>query len=189
MIVRSAASLSRPGTEAPASLLRPFAERAPQPAPQGAPPGRTPASLAVSDPPRGKILLVGQQAVIALDLQRILRDAGFRLVGPATTPEQLERLTDRISVDCAIVDLQADRETALAAIEALESAGVPCVCLADQGSSLPDTASASLVRKPYSRDGLLAAIERAMVEERGRQHFQYPVPPPVRHWPRVFPQL
>ena len=35
-----------------------------------------------AEPPRGRILVVEDQAVVALDLQRTLRAAGYRVVGP-----------------------------------------------------------------------------------------------------------
>ena len=41
--------------------------------------------LGASEPPRGRILVVEDQAVVALDLQRSLREAGYRVVGPATS--------------------------------------------------------------------------------------------------------
>jgi hypothetical protein len=49
-------------------------------------PPRTPAfELAADALPRARVLVVEREALVALDLQRTLREAGFRASGPAAT--------------------------------------------------------------------------------------------------------
>ncbi len=81
--------------------------------------------LKASDWPNGRILIVGPQAVIALDLQRILRDAGYRVVGPVATAAEARRLIDRGPIDGSIVDLDLDPKAAPAILELLDEPGLP----------------------------------------------------------------
>lgn len=175
MTVGSAAFLTGP---APAAL-QPFS-----PVPQ------TPMPLA-HDWPTGRILIAGPQAVIALDLQRILRDAGYRVVGPVATAAEARRLIDRFPVDGAIVDLDLDPAAAAAILGLLDDAGIPAVCLADPAQErLPDRhRDRPLLHKPCTGAGLLAALRRALAKAKEEGGFLYPLSPPPMPWPRVFPQL
>jgi len=179
MTVGSAAFLTGP---APAAL-QPFS-----------PVPRTPVPLA-HDWPTGRILIAGPQAVVALDLQRILRDAGYRVVGPAATAAEARRLVDRAPVDGAIVDLDLDPAATAAILGLLDDAGIPAVCLSGAAlERLPDRhRDRPLVEKPYTGAGLLAALRQALSkakeEDQEEGGIVYPLSPPPMPWPRVFPQL
>ncbi len=73
----------------------------------------SPPSLATLDLPQGRVLLVVGEAVVALDLQRLLHDAGYRVVGPAITVAEIQRMIQRGDLDCAILDLEIDRRAPL----------------------------------------------------------------------------
>lgn len=182
MTVGSAAFLTGP---APAALQpfspRPFFPRRAPPVPH------------VHDWPNGRILIVGPQAVIALDLQRILRDAGYRVVGPVATAAEARRLIDRGPIDGAIVDLDLDPSAAPAILDLLDDAGIPVVFLSGRALGvLPEgRRDRPLVHKPYTGAGLLAALRHALekAEDESEGNFLYPISPPPMPWPRVFPQL
>lgn len=177
MTVGSAAFLTGP---APAAL-HPFSPRYAPPIP------------AAHDWPTGRILVVGPQAVVALDLQRILRDAGYRVVGPVATAAEARRLVDRGPIDGAIVDLDLEPSAAPAILELLDDAGIPAVFLSGAAlEALPDRhRDRPLVPKPYTGAGLLTALRQALAkaEDEGDGGFLYPISPPPMPWPRVFPQL
>jgi hypothetical protein len=186
----SAAFLTGP---APAALL-PFSRSLPPAAVPGtASPRRAPPVPLAHDWPNGRILIVGPQAVVAFDLQRILRDAGYRVVGPVATAAEARRLIDRGPVDGAIVDLDLEPQAAPAILGLLDDAGIPAVLLSGAArEALPDRhRDRPLVEKPYTAAGLLAALRQALApatdEEEGG--FLYPLSPPPMPWPRVFPQL
>ena len=90
---------------------------APQPMPVGV--RFSPPSLATLDLPQGRVLVVVDDAVMALDLQRLLHDAGYRVIGPATTVAEIQRMIERGDIDCAILDLDVDRRGDLLARHAL----------------------------------------------------------------------
>ena len=55
----------------------------------------SPPSLATLDLPQGKVLMVVEDAIMALDLQRLLNEAGYRVVGPATTVGEIQSMIQR----------------------------------------------------------------------------------------------
>ncbi len=179
MTLGSAAFL--PGS-APAALLPSFGFF---------PPGRSPVGLAANDLPRGRILVVERQAVVALDLQRILREAGYRVVGPASTAGEVRRLVDRGAIDGAIVDLDLAPAAATAIADLLERAGIPAVLLSGAAlEALPDRhRDRPLVHKPYTGAGLVTALRQALEKAGADGDIEYPISPPPISWPRVFPQL
>jgi CheY-like chemotaxis protein len=151
------------------------------------PPRQTASGVSADDLPRGKILVIEDEAMVALDLQRTLRDAGYRVVGPAATLEDIQRLIDRGSIDCAVVDLDVDRRTPLPVADLLAFAEVPFVFLttAVRGAPPQRHARRPVVTKPFKRSELLSAIERAMK----RQSMPAANDNPGAAWPRVLPPL
>lgn len=151
-----------------------------------------PPALATADLPHGKVLVVVDDAVTALDLQRLLRDAGFRVVGPASTVTDIQRLIQRGDIDCAILDLDVDRKAPLPIADLLAFADVPFVYLTT-GALAPVPARHShrpVVEKPFSADRLLAAVDKAMARaRRSAEGGHGPADGSVVPWPRVFPPL
>ena len=149
---------------------------------------RLPRIALADDPPRGRILVAADQPSLVLDLQRLLRDAGYRAVGPAGSAEEAARLATRRPVDAAIVDLAM--RSAASVAERLTDEGVAVIWLTD-GSAPPQPHDrAAMVRKPVTGATLIQALERSFSTGRGAttDNF-YPVPPPLPLWPRVFPPL
>jgi len=195
MPIGSAASL--PGS-LPQAPLHPFPmARRSRPSPlvawssgAAAPPRLLPLQKAADDPPRGRILVVENDAAAALGLQGLLQDAGYRVVGPAGCAEEAVRLIERghgqpitcamLSADVADVGPLADR---------LEALSIPYIWVSEAANAiLPAVhAYAPLLRKPFGRGELLEALDEATRQGAGRRCYAIPPPQPV--WPRVFPQL
>lgn len=133
----------------------------------GLPPAWAPAALAAADLPQGKVLVVADEANMALELQQLLRDAGFRVVGPAAILPDIQRLIER-SLDCAVVDFDAERRLPLPASDLLALAEVPFVMLTSAaGRDIPQRHShRPVVGKPVDRTELLAAVAQAMGRRR-----------------------
>jgi len=188
MFVGSAASLrhDQRGTLPPNlhSLRRPLAE----PATEGASPRWPAKALAAAEPPRGRILLVGNQAVAALDLQRLLREAGYRTIGPAASVAEVRALMARGAIDGAVLDLDGLGDSAPAIADLLAASAVPFVFLASGRDIVPaGHAGRPIVDKPYVASEVLAALEKAMAA--GEPDIVYPVASGPVSWPRVMPQL
>ena len=177
-----------PQSGLPQSGLPPFG--LPQPAPLGA--RFSPPSLAALDLPQGKVLVVADDAVMALDLQRMLHEAGWRVVGPAATVAEVQRMIGRGDIDCAVLDLDVDRRAPLPIADLLAFADVPFVWLTTgmPGAVPPRHRNRPVVEKPFTRNDLLAAVEKAMAGRREIANDNRWAPAgSVVPWARVYPQL
>lgn len=185
----SAASQAGYQPGVPLSLFHPAPQPA-RPAPMAwrLPPGRAPSPVAAMNPPRTRVLLVADRALIALDLQRALREAGYRIVGPASSVEQARRLVTRFAIDCAIVDLDGLDAEASAAADLLQQSGIPFVVLTGRLDPPELLAGRPRLHKPFEKDDVAAAIERAIARHADDDDgIQYPLAPPTFTWPRVLP--
>lgn len=192
MTIGSPASLPGRGQEAPFPTSRFSRRQGRVPALRrmqaaSAPRQHLPRVALADDPPRGRILVAAEQPSLLLEVQRILRDAGYRAVGPAASAEETARLAARRPIDAAIVDLAL--RNAAAVTERLRTEGIPFVCLAD-GDARPPRDDDASVSKPVSSADLIQTLERALSsgQKVPAEEF-YPVPPPQPVWPRVFPSL
>jgi DNA-binding NtrC family response regulator len=137
----------------------------PQPMPLGL--RFSPPSLATLGLPQARILLVVDDVVTALDLQRLLHEAGYRVVGPATTVSEIQRMIQRGDIDCAILDLEVDRRAPLPIADLLAFAEVPFVYLSTGVPGAPSRHRLRpVVEKPFTRDSLIGAVEKAMAKPR-----------------------
>ena len=172
------------------SNRRPALVPAPAPMPEGT--RFSPPSLATLDLPHGKVLVVVDDAIMALDLQRLLHEAGYRVVGPATTVAEIQRLIERGDIDCAILDLDIDRRAPLPIADLLAFADVPFVYLTTGvlGPVPPRHKHRPVVEKPFTRDSLLAAIEKALAKPREvANDNRWPASATVVPWARVYPPI
>ena len=162
---------------------------APQPMAQGK--RFSPPSLATLDLPRGKVLLVVDDAIVALDLQRLLHEAGYRVIGLATTVIEVQPMLERGDIDCAILDLDVDRRAPLPIADLLAFADVPFVYLTT-GVLGPVPAwhwHRPVVEKPFTREALLGAVEKATAKS-GEVAKDTPwLGGLVVPWTRVYPPL
>ncbi len=128
-----------------------------QPAP-AAPLARPRVSLAGK-----RLLLVEDQLVIAIDVERMLAEQGAAAVDTAATAGEALQLLRRNPPDLAVLDVNLGTGTSMPVAEALAERGVPFVFATGYGDSvmIPEMfKSVPVVRKPYSEDGLVAALSR-----------------------------
>jgi CheY-like chemotaxis protein len=117
-----------------------------------------------------RILVVEDEFLIALDIQRILEGEGVKTVVTASRVAQaLDLVLSGGPFDAAVLDLRLDRETSTPVAERLHEARIPFVFLTG-GQATDDIIqrfkSAPVVGKPFDSDALLAALAKAMAAER-----------------------
>lgn len=152
----------------------------------------SPPSLAPLDLPKGKVLVVVEDAIVALDLQRLLRDAGWRVIGPAATVAEIQRMIQRGGIDCAVLDLDIDRRAPLPIADLLVFADVPFVYLTTDvlGPVPARHRQQPVVEKPFTRETLLAAVEKAMTRRRQiADDKRWAAGITVVPWERVYPPI
>ena len=195
MTTGSAASLAGTLPKAPLSPF-PMARRdngvAILPYGQGnhdAPPRIGSLQKAAGEPPRGHVLVAAGEAETALELQRLLAQSGYRVVGPAASSEETNRLIGRAPQPLSCGLLEIDLVDSASIADRLSARGVPIVWLASAANTvLPsEHAAAPIVYRPFSRDDLREAVETSIRNHACRS--VYVTPPPQAAWPRIFPQL
>jgi CheY-like chemotaxis protein len=163
---------------------------APQPMAEGL--RFSPPSLATLERPQGKVLVVVDDALVALDLQRLLHEAGYRVVGPATTVAEIQRMIGRGDIDCAILDLDIDRRAPLPIADLLTFADIPFVYLTTgyPGAVPWRHRRRPVVEKPVTREALIAAVEKAIARPREvASNGRWPASGSVVPGTRVYPPL
>lgn len=112
------------------------------------------------------ILVVEEEFLIALDIQRILEGAGAGSILFARSSLEASKLRDRWpDVGLAIVEIHPDHGPFMDVVRALKSAGVPMIlCSADGhlGRGHPDFPDIPVVTKPMAEHHLMYAIGRAI---------------------------
>jgi CheY-like chemotaxis protein len=109
-----------------------------------------------------RILVVEDEALVALDLQQLLGQCGAEVIGPAASVSQALEAINENHIDCALLDLKLGDETADAVAAALEQRAIPTVFVTGYGDgNLPPGLEARpVVEKPYAEEQLLRLIGR-----------------------------
>jgi len=112
------------------------------------------------------ILVVEDEALVALELQLSLTEAGFAVLGPAPTVAAALALLAKHRPDAAVLDASLRGERVTPVAEALARLGVPFVLASAYGASEfaadPALAGARNLGKPTHPAALLRAL-REMV--------------------------
>lgn len=107
-----------------------------------------------------RILLVEDDALIALDAQEVLAGAGYEVLGPATSLEAGMALTGE-RLDGAVLDVNLGGPFVWPIAEALRARAVPFLLLTGFGSALdvpPSIADAPRLAKPVDQAVLLKTL-------------------------------
>ena len=107
-----------------------------------------------------RILVVEDEAMLAIDLQEALRDCGATVVGPAGTPDEALAFIEDGKVDCALLDIKLGDEDVSAVAATLERLAVPIIFVtAYSDARIPrGLETRPLLRKPYEQRALLNLI-------------------------------
>ncbi|WP_439611762.1 hypothetical protein [Reyranella sp.] len=138
----------------------------------------------IDQPPRGRVLIVEDEIPVALDLQKALRDAGYRIVGPAGSQSEVERLVRRGLLDAAVIDADSRAAMPFAVADWLAAEEVPFALIVGEGTEPPrEHALRPQLTRPVSPRALVDTVEQ-MIEGNPAA-----MPVSAPRWPRLFPQL
>jgi CheY-like chemotaxis protein len=113
-----------------------------------------------------RILVVEDEALIMLDLQQTLEDAGVREVVTAATTEDAMAAIKAHSFDAAVLDLHLGRSGWTYDIaHALQTMNVPFVFSSGTAEVADGFHQVPLVTKPYSEEQMIAALLQVTVED------------------------
>lgn len=131
-------------------------------------------------PPRAldglRVLIVEDQALIAMDLEASLAQRGLIVADVCMSSAQAFKALENVKFDAAILDLHLDGETSLALAKVMEKRAIPFIFATGQGEGPSDhaddpklltrLAGKALTLKPYDIERVLAAL-RAVLAAKG----------------------
>jgi DNA-binding response OmpR family regulator len=104
-----------------------------------------------------RVLVVEDEAIIALDLKSILQAAGATVVGPARTLSAAEELAASGDLAAAILDVQLGDATVFPVVRLLRNRGIPF--LFHTGRAEPRF-GAEVIVKPATSAHIVAGVAR-----------------------------
>lgn len=107
-----------------------------------------------------RVLVVEDEAVVAMELARVLTAAGAKVIGPAGTIEEAMDLLDGHSIDRALLDVNLGGRLITPVAKALNHRQIPFVYLT--GYQEPDVDDGPILRKPVAASALLGALARGV---------------------------
>ena len=108
-----------------------------------------------------RVLVVEDEALVALQLEDMLSELGCRVVGPASRIGQGLDLLSTETVDAAVLDLNVAGELVYPVAKSLADQGLPFIFVTGYGASgvAPDYRDRQILQKPI----LLGQLRKAML--------------------------
>ncbi|MBB5744518.1 response regulator [Brevundimonas variabilis] len=110
------------------------------------------------------VLIVEDEALLVMDLEAMIEDAGHAVVGEAASLSEFEALSQTLCPDVAFVDLQlAENSSGLDVCTRLKARwpDTAVVFVTANPRMIPDDflGAHGVIAKPFSRSGLMAAMQ------------------------------
>jgi PAS domain S-box-containing protein len=115
-------------------------------------------------PGRRRILVLEDEAIVAIEIAQVLVEAGFEVVGPARAASQALQLVNEIGCDAAVLDVNLGSETSEKVALRLIERDTPFITLSGYSKEqhpLPFSGARSLA-KPLQPKFLIAELEACM---------------------------
>lgn len=111
-----------------------------------------------------RVLLVEDEAMVAMMIEDMLCDLGCQVVGPAARVASALALVDAETVDIAVLDVNLGGERVFPVADALTARGVPYVFSTGYGRAGLDGGHGDrpVLQKPYSAAKLASALTQAL---------------------------
>lgn len=107
-----------------------------------------------------RILVVEDEALVALGLVHLLDQRGAKVIGPAMSVSQALEVINQSQIDCVLLDLKLGDETADPVAAVLKQRAIPTVFVTacDNGHLPAGFEKYPIIEKPYAEDQLLELI-------------------------------
>lgn len=115
-----------------------------------------------------KILIVEDDALIAMELSERLEEMGYQVLGPAMTLAEAEAAAAAERPDAALLDANLAGQSSVPAGAALAARGVPvafCTGYDEVKNLPPELKSAPVLTKPVSDEKLAATLKQMLPRE------------------------
>ncbi|MDP2332410.1 MAG: response regulator [Reyranella sp.] len=109
------------------------------------------------------VLIVEDDVFLALDLERVLDDAGCSVIGPAPSVERALARIDDTRLDAALLDVNLGHELVFPVADRLCAEDVPFIFVTGDPSKVPERHwTRPIVTKPFLEPALLEALAAVM---------------------------
>jgi two-component system, response regulator PdtaR len=138
----------------------------------------------VQPPPRPRLVIAEDQALIRLDLERLLDEAGFDVCGSARDGQEAVELVLELRPDIVVLDVKMPRLDGVEAARRILAEGfVPIVMLTAYGygeliSRAVDAGVVGFVVKPFKESALVEGLREALQQVPDPASLSYLVRPP-----------
>lgn len=121
-----------------------------------------------NEPSPRRILVIEDEALVAMLVEDALLDGGFEVIGPARTVAQALEMLAAEKPSAAVLDLNLAGESSVAVADALAARGVPFVVATGYGAAgLPQGhRDAPVLPKPYDPMDLTTVLEQLCAQGR-----------------------
>ena len=113
-----------------------------------------------------RVLVVEDEAIIAIDMTAALEDAGFSVIGPVGSVYEAMKLLDEHPCDCAVLDVNLAGETSAPVAGRLNAQGIPFVTVSGNTpeSNGEEFSQAPFLTKPIITRKLLLKLSMVLAE-------------------------
>ncbi|HVV61028.1 MAG TPA: response regulator [Pseudolabrys sp.] len=121
----------------------------------------------IRPPQECSILIVEDETLLAMDVETMVSDAGYRVLGPVTSIAEAMRVASTSVIDAAILDINLQGQPVFPLADILASSSIPFVVLSGhQREMLPERhRDRPFIQKPYRVEELLAALKELFSEK------------------------
>jgi DNA-binding response OmpR family regulator len=121
----------------------------------------------MSEKPRCRVLVVEDEAMIAMLIEDMVHDFGSEVVGPAAKMAHAIKLAQSAELDAAILDINVDGSVIYPVADILSTRGIPFIFATGYGSTaLPARfCNAPTLPKPFSYQSLADALRAVLADQ------------------------
>lgn len=118
--------------------------------------------------PRPRVLVLEDEALIAMLIEDWIDELGYEVVGPARTVDQALALIEQNEPDAAILDISLGATDSGPVAEHLMMRNVPFAFASghDERTILSRHATAPMLAKPYDQDSLKSVLKKLLPLQR-----------------------
>jgi CheY-like chemotaxis protein len=117
-----------------------------------------------SPSPKRRILIVEDEALVALQLEDMLAELGHEVAASCARLDEAVATARTVACDVAVLDINLSGQKSFPVAEALKSRGLPFFFATGYGASIlpPGLVGTRVLHKPYSLEDLEAALLGAL---------------------------
>ena len=118
-----------------------------------------------------RILVVEDEALIAFEIEEVIKDAGGVVAGPFATVDEALRLIENENISAAILDMQLWEDTSLPIAWRLADKNIPFLFYTAHSDKINLWVAGEIVKKPATSVTLVGALARLI-----SKNFTQPTP-------------